>query len=397
MSLSVCLIVRNEERNLRRALTSVRDVADEIVVVDTGSTDATPAVASKFGARLGEFAWCDDFSAARNAALDMARCDWIFWLDADEELLASSVSHLTDAIADAGTLACLVVRRDLEEADRPDRYTEMWQLRLFRRRDDLRFVGRCHPHFDPPIEAAARASGLRVRPSQIALRHYGYVRELREAKLRRTLRLIELELEERPGQLYYMIERYRGLMLLQDARATEAFRQAAGLLRPRLADDRPPMPLAAQLLETLLQLKRDSLPEGITPETVRAATDRWFPDAPPLLWLRARQDFAEERYEEAGARLRRLLEMGRDHSYDKSVSFDPAILGDDARLNLAACLIRQAKLPEARRLLKPLRNSPDHKKAAAQNLEQIRALEKRFARRPAKRPKRAKARKRRRS
>ena len=84
MLLTVCMIVKNEEADLPRCLASIKAVADEIVVVDTGSTDRTVEIAQSFGAIVGHFEWCDDFAAARNAALKLATCEWVFQLDADE-------------------------------------------------------------------------------------------------------------------------------------------------------------------------------------------------------------------------------------------------------------------------------------------------------------------------
>lgn len=81
---SLCMIVRNEEDTLPRCLTSVGDLVDEIVIVDTGSTDRTVEIAQTFGARVHSFAWCDDFSAARNYAFSLATKDYIMWLDADD-------------------------------------------------------------------------------------------------------------------------------------------------------------------------------------------------------------------------------------------------------------------------------------------------------------------------
>ena len=81
---SACVIAKNEERNLPRWLDSMREVADELIVVDTGSTDATVALAEQAGARVFHFTWIDDFAAAKNYALDQARGRWILFLDADE-------------------------------------------------------------------------------------------------------------------------------------------------------------------------------------------------------------------------------------------------------------------------------------------------------------------------
>jgi hypothetical protein len=83
-TLTITLIVRNEEQTLGRCLDSVRGLADEIVVVDTGSTDATRQIATERRARVVEFPWCDDFAAARNESLRQATGRWVLWLDADE-------------------------------------------------------------------------------------------------------------------------------------------------------------------------------------------------------------------------------------------------------------------------------------------------------------------------
>ena len=87
MRLSLCLIARDEEVRLERCLESVRALVDELCVLDTGSRDATRALAQRLGARTAAFEWCDDFAAARNASLELATGDWALVLDADEALL----------------------------------------------------------------------------------------------------------------------------------------------------------------------------------------------------------------------------------------------------------------------------------------------------------------------
>src|SRR5262249_33980822 len=83
---SLCMIVRDEEANLPACLASAADLVDEVVVVDTGSTDRTREVAARFGARVFDFPWVDDFAAARNESLRHATGDWVFWMDADDRL-----------------------------------------------------------------------------------------------------------------------------------------------------------------------------------------------------------------------------------------------------------------------------------------------------------------------
>lgn len=369
--LSVCIIARNEESSLPRAIESVRPVADEVVVADTGSTDRTVEIAKTLGAVVSHFPWCDDFSAARNFAIDQARGDWIFWLDADEELLPESADDLRACVTRPEALAFFVRRQDLKRADRLDFYTIMWQLRLFRRRDDLRFQGRCHPDFRPPIGEIEDKTGLTVFYSTITMRHFGYIGELVPAKLRRGARLLELELRDRPGQLYYLIEYGRTLLMVQDQRGHDILRQAAGLLRQRTQEKDAPMPLVSLLVEYLLQLRAEQLPPGFNPELVESLVWRWFPDNAPLLWLLARKTATAGQFDEAELLLRRLVEMGKDHSYDQWTSFDPRLVGDDAKSNLGACLVRQGKMSEAASLFREMLESPTHATQARSNLEAI--------------------------
>ncbi|WP_246067138.1 glycosyltransferase [Paenibacillus koleovorans] len=96
-SISLCMIVRNEESVISRCLTSVQSIVDEMIIVDTGSTDGTVAVCESFGARVHSFLWRDDFSAARNFGLERATGDWILWLDADE--VWSPSPHAAEGVA----------------------------------------------------------------------------------------------------------------------------------------------------------------------------------------------------------------------------------------------------------------------------------------------------------
>lgn len=86
VTISLCMIAKNEEKILGRCLDSIADLVDEIIVVDTGSTDATKEIAARYGARLYDFVWVDDFSAARNFAFSKAACEYIYSADADEVL-----------------------------------------------------------------------------------------------------------------------------------------------------------------------------------------------------------------------------------------------------------------------------------------------------------------------
>lgn len=98
MKLSVCILARNEEKTLARALASVQNLADEIILVDTGSTDKTKDVARRFTKNIYDFAWCDDFSKARNFSLEKVKGAWILVLDADEVLAAEDHEAIRNLI-----------------------------------------------------------------------------------------------------------------------------------------------------------------------------------------------------------------------------------------------------------------------------------------------------------
>lgn len=168
--LTLCLIVRNEEANLPRALGSVREVADETVIVDTGSTDRTVEIAKTYGARVETFAWCDDFAAARNHALSFVKSEWVLFLDADDEFIdAGRVRGLLDRPEDG-----ISVRQEVARGIVRD------HLVLFRSR--FRYVFRVHEHL--PIS--------NIHRSDLRLIHHGYTPELLPKKRERNRRLLEL-------------------------------------------------------------------------------------------------------------------------------------------------------------------------------------------------------------
>jgi hypothetical protein len=378
MCLSVCLITKNEERNIARALRSVNGVADEVIVADTGSGDKTVEIARDLGARVCEFVWIDDFSAARNFAFDQARKDWIFWLDADEVLLPQSRDEVLRCLKRVDALGYMVLRQDLQQKDKPEIATEMWQLRLFRRRVDLRLVGRYHEHFDPPLHELATAEGKHVYQSTIRLRHYGYLDELKQSKLERSAKLLKLELEDRPGQIYYEIEYGRTLLLLGDETGHAVLRNATRRMLESQSADAAPVPLAAALIEYLLVTPQELSQCPLNATQLHELAGRWFPDSAPLLWLRAQQQFQLQDFAAAARALEKLVRLGRRGTYDKSTSFDPRIIGDDAALNLAVCYVRLGRLGEAERLLRRLSGNPSLSVQAKQNLAAIEGLRRQF-------------------
>ncbi|HEV8637876.1 MAG TPA: glycosyltransferase [Chloroflexota bacterium] len=196
--LSLSMIVKNEEADLDACLRSARALCDELVVVDTGSTDRTVEIARAHGARVFHFAWCDDFSAARNFALDRARGQWVLHLDADEIALEATPGALRAELRAQPTAVQFLrvpVRSRGHDTSGGD---EHLARRVFRRHPDVRWHRRIHEnianHRGEPIGSDALSTGLVVD-------HRGYadaaVRRV-QGKNDRNVRLLTREILENP-------------------------------------------------------------------------------------------------------------------------------------------------------------------------------------------------------
>jgi glycosyltransferase involved in cell wall biosynthesis len=196
--ISLCMIVRNEERFLRDALTSVQGVVDEICIVDTGSTDGTVAIAQAFGARVECITWPEDFSAARNAALALATGAWIFVLDADERLAPESRPALRGlrSMPPDGEGRWIRCRNYSDPARKIVASTNLI-VRIFPNDPAIRYRGALH-------EYAGRTGEERSLPASISpieIVHHGYVPDVmsERGKRQRNLRLSQTALEAAPN------------------------------------------------------------------------------------------------------------------------------------------------------------------------------------------------------
>ena len=197
-TLSVCLIVKNEEKFLDQCLSSIGGLATQIVVVSTGSTDRTVAIAKDHGAEVYEFAWCDDFSAARNAALEHATGDWVLVLDADEELPPESHDALRKLLSVPSVMAWRLPIIDVGRENEGCCYVP----RLFRNAPALFYIGRVHEQVFTSVEVRRQEWGLENRLGDAALRHHGYRADVVKDrnKIERNLRLLEKAIVEMPDE-----------------------------------------------------------------------------------------------------------------------------------------------------------------------------------------------------
>jgi tetratricopeptide (TPR) repeat protein len=172
MFLSFCAIVKNEEKNLPHCLESVKSIADELVILDTGSTDKTPEIARSFGANIYSFDWCDDFAAARNAALSYVTGNWVLVLDADERLAPEILPQLKQAIAVDSHILVNLMRQEIGASQSPYSLVS----RLFRRHRSLYFSRPYHASIDDSLQLLLQQElhWKIVQLPQVAIFHDGY-------------------------------------------------------------------------------------------------------------------------------------------------------------------------------------------------------------------------------
>ncbi len=217
-ALTLCMIVRNEERNLARCLDSVRDLAGELIVVDTGSTDRTPQIAALYGAQVLPFDFAFvDFAAARNHAIEHAKARWILVLDADETLDRASAPALESLVAlDRNAGYFLERHNHWSDGSSP---TTDFVVRLFRRRPAWRYRGRVHE----TIDATILSGGGRLRQTGIRIQHnFAADREARRRKNRWYIEILKEEIAADPtdgSRLDFLAAEYHQLEMYDEASA----------------------------------------------------------------------------------------------------------------------------------------------------------------------------------
>jgi glycosyltransferase involved in cell wall biosynthesis len=219
------MIVRNEEQRLPGCLESVRGLVDEFVIVDTGSTDKTKAVAESFGAKTVSFAWCDDFSEARNQSLRHAKGEWIIFLDADEVLKGAGEQDCLRKAASVGGVDAYFVPILSSRTNGESESRVGSAVRFFRNFPGIRFSGRVHESVDRFLSEV----GARAVHSNFFIEHFGYGlgRDIVKKKYERNLDLLEKELAENPRNAHARYHLGLTCMVLErEKEAREAFDRA---------------------------------------------------------------------------------------------------------------------------------------------------------------------------
>ena len=216
-TISLCMIAKNEEKWIEQCLSSVKDIADEIIIVDTGSADKTKDIAKKYNAKIFDFKWLDDFSAARNESIKHATKDWILVLDADETFEKKDLNKIRNTIENSKDAAGFAFEQrsyiknffegavknnsDFELLKAYPFYISNFLVRLFRNRIGLYFRHKVHELVEDSIEEKK----LKYEKTGIVLHHFGSLKNKRLVSGRVDIysKIILKQVEEEPENARY--------------------------------------------------------------------------------------------------------------------------------------------------------------------------------------------------
>lgn len=210
MKISACMIVKNEENNIEKCINSYKDVVDEIIVVDTGSTDTTVDIATKLGASIYHFEWVNDFSKAKNFALSKATGKWVIFLDADEYFDPLKAQNIPALIKKYGVgkteiLACKMY--NIDEATGSN-LADFVQTRIFKNTGNIRYVNAIHERLS---SRSKHINAVYIEENDLVIYHTGYSEDRIIIKAERNLELLLLELEKPtvdPSMYHFLSDTY---------------------------------------------------------------------------------------------------------------------------------------------------------------------------------------------
>jgi hypothetical protein len=335
MRVSAALIVRNESAFIDDCLRSLTGVVDEIVVVDTGSTDDTMEKARRFPVGLHTFKWCNDFSAARNFAIDQASGDWILYVDADERLDVPDRAAWNDVIADRRKVGWRL--RFHQRVG----WTPYLELRLFRNDPRIRFRGVIHECMREGVQTVCREDGLEIGSCDVALHHFGYETG-QSHKISRNVPLLRQYLRQDPSRVYCWW--HLGTMLLaagDEAGAAEAWQSGIAAARRHGATGDMSHALPFFSL-ALLDCAHGRPLRGLLEEAVAL-----FPQHLALRWLAAKYAIEQGKGEMARKDLEDLAKIDPDKFVDPRVCYNKTLFTYKVPESLALCHFRAGRFREA--------------------------------------------------
>jgi glycosyltransferase involved in cell wall biosynthesis len=307
-SISLCMIVKNEANFIEACLQSVKDFVDEMIVVDTGSTDQTVQICENLNAAVYHYQWNHHFADARNFGLSKAKGDWILWLDADETFDSSQQQLVKDTLSRTEASMIFLPVISYYGDDLPiqtDQAYIYYQPRLFKNHAGIQFYNRIH---ETPLFPKG-ASNDQKEYLDVPVHHYGYIKEVtnREEKSKRNFQLLEEERKvpnHSPWIEYHLASEYYRTLDYQTA--FDLLNEA--IFQFLLQGFKPPA-MIYRLKYTIL-VETQSF-EGAWPGIEKAI--ELYPDYVDLHYIKGIILFNMKKYDDALAAFEKCLELGEDH------------------------------------------------------------------------------------
>jgi len=346
--ITLCMIARDEEHFLPECLARARDAVDEIVVVDTGSKDATVQIAESFGAKVIHSPWQDDFSAPRNLGLRAATGDWILVLDADEFLQPGACERIREIVTDAAVggyhLHFVNVYGD-------GRTLGVMMVRLFRNLPGVEYQNVIHEQVTPSLQRLGAERGLVLAQADVEVEHHGYTPQVMDSrgKNERNERLFRKQLAQAPDDIYSHYK-YGDFLRRVPGRGADARRlldRALDLILQGAPTLPRELPYAGEVAALCALEAARSGDVARARAVVDTALRRFLP-TPNLYYLAASLALAEGRSEEAVVHYRRCL------SYRDQVLVVPIQEGITSYVSLAGIAqawMQRGELDRAEQLL----------------------------------------------
>lgn len=328
--LSVCMIVKNEEKYLEGCLESIVQVADEIIIVDTGSEDSTIEIATKMGAKVFNYKWESDFAAARNYAIANASGEWILSIDADERLKENQTVLLRSMLKNPRAAAYTIIIEG-------DHYLPTGVIhqvnsypRLFRRQQGVIFEGKIHEQIAPAI----LRKGLKILHGNLVINHLGYGTDLATVKFKakRNLEILRKQQIENSADDYIRFQIGNTLSVLEDYDASEKE------LLSLTASTKISKSILASVYNLLAEINiRKGDYNSAVFNAHKSLEQAGYQIA--ARWYVAAAYLGLENYDEAIAPLLGILEILRDtkHNHRDDVAFDIVLDESMVRYRLGVC------------------------------------------------------------
>lgn len=311
MKISACLIAKNEAKNISRCLNSIKGTADEIIVVDTGSTDNTVEIAESFGAKVFFYEWDNNFSNARNHALDKATGDWLIFLDADEYFGPNTQKQLRTVLErisnnkTVDAVLCKIINIDVQSGRV---LSENPTIRIFRGKSGIRYEGAIHEQL---LKHGRLPTSANITDVSLIVYHTGYSADLMPEKIQRNLKILEKDIENNiiTNLTYYYMSSMHYTLKNYD----EAIKYALlSLAEPDMKNTIMAYMPYVLLVKSMLELKDKYSYEEIEKYIAEAISN--YPTHPEVWYIRALAKKAQNQIPEAIESYRKAIGLNKNYN-----------------------------------------------------------------------------------